>query len=827
MQPKSYFSLPMKHKKLVFQTVKFLILLFIAFSSSDATAQVTNESPPKNSTIYGNITDDLSGESLIGASVIVRSLQIGSSSNEYGYYSLTVSPGDYVLEVSFVGYTTQNINISITENKKVAFELKPLSTVLDEVIGYSKKETKSQVETVLGGISNLKSSEIKQLPSFLGEPDITRVILSQAGVSSIGEGTSGFNVRGGNIDQNLVLLDEAPLFNASHLFGFFSIFNADAIKDLKLYKGGIPARFGGRVSSVLDIRQKEGNSKKFKGEGGVGLLFSRLTLEGPIKKDKINFLISGRRSYFDLFFPLLGDELKNSKVFFYDLNTKLKWKIDDKNTLLASGYFGSDVIKLGFEEPESTTNDASSESVGFQWKNATATLRWNHLFSNKLFMNISGIYSKYEYGLAFKSDSEQISDNNQGTFDWTSKVENWIFKPDFTFYKSAGTKFRFGAHVTLYKFKPANVQSSEENINSINFDSENGIEIAPYFEYEKEWIKWKLNAGLRYSWFGSLGPQNIPTYAENEARTSESIIDVTRHEKGVINKYSGLEPRLALNYSMTSQSALKFGYNRLFQYIHLISNTNAALPFDIWKISGTHIDPIEVNQFSVGYAYDTPKNNFNFTLDTYYKSFRNIVDYKEGADLFLSENIETQLIPVDGFSYGIEATIHKTKGKTTGQLNYTFSTSQRKSKPNAHSSEQINDGTYFPSNFDRPHILNLNLSHQLNTKWSVNANFTFQSGRPNTIPIGKYTLERTQFIQYSDRNAYRLNNSHRLDLSATYTPLGENKKWKGSWSYGVYNAYGRKNAFSVYSRLTNEQLRSYQFSVLGAPIPFITYNFKF
>ena len=825
--PKSYFSLPMEFKKLIFQTVKVLILMLISVSFSNAFAQGTNQSPPKNSTIYGTISDHLSGESLIGASVIVRSLQIGSSSNEYGYYSLTVAPGDYVLEVSFVGYTTQNINISISENKKVDFELQLQATVLDEVIGYSKKETKSQVETVLGGVSDLKSSEIKQLPSFLGEPDITRVVLTQAGVSSIGELTSGFNVRGGNIDQNLILLDEAPLFNSSHLWGFFSIFNADAIKDLKLYKGGIPARFGGRVSSVLDIRQKEGNSKKFKGEGGVGLLFSRLTLEGPIKKDKVNFLISGRRSYFDLFFPLFGSEFKNNKVYFYDLNTKLKWKINDKNTLFVSGYFGADVMKLGFGASESTEDKSSDQTANFQWNNATATLRWNHLFTNKLFMNLSGIYSQYNYGLTFKTDSGKNSNNNQELFDWASKVENWIFKPDFTFYKSAGTKFRFGTHLTLYRFKPTEVLSAEDNINRVNFDTENGVEIAPYFEYEKEWVKWKLNAGLRYSWFGSLGPKSIPTYAADKARTTQSIIDVTRHEKGVIKRYSGLEPRFALNYSMTSQSALKFGYNRMFQYIHLISNTNAALPFDVWKLSGTHIDPIEVNQISLGYAYDTPKNNLNFTLDTYYKTFKNIVDYKEGADLFLVENTETQLIPVDGFSYGIEASIHKTKGKTTGELNYTFSTSQRKSKPDAHSSEQINNGDYFPSNFDRPHIINLNLSQQLNKKWNVNAHFTFQTGRPVTIPIGEYTIEGSQFIHYSDRNAYRLNDSHRLDLAVTYTPLREHKKWKGSWSYGVYNLYGRENAFSIYSRFFNQELLSYQYSILGAPIPFITYNFKF
>lgn len=781
--------------------------------------------------ISGTIEDIETGETLLGATIYSKTTGQGATTNEYGFFSLKLKEGEHDIAVSYVGYQEYTQQIKLSKNEKLKIQLN-IDNALDEVIITSNKNTKSQTKQVITGSINLKSKDIKQIPALLGEPDITRAILTQPGVSSVGEGASGFNIRGGNIDQNLILLDEAPIYNSSHVWGFFSIFNADAIKDVQLYKGGIPARFGGRASSVLDIRQREGNNKAFKGEGGLGLLFSRLTLEGPIKKDKLSFLVSGRRSYFDLFFPLVKS-LKGNKVYFYDLNAKLSWNINENNKLFASGYFGADVMKLKFTEEEdedtqNNTQNSTNETIDFQWKNATTTLRWNHIFSDRLFMNLSGIYSRYNYALSSENSGGGPTGNTASNFTWKSAVENWILKPDFTFYQNADTKIRFGINNTLYRFTPAKVTGNEAGVNTVNFGTEKGLEIAPYVSYEKTWDKLSLNAGLRYSWFGNIGPYNVSFYNPNLPQSVSTITGTKAYKKNdIIKSYHGFEPRLALKYDLSNRKAIKLGYNRMFQYIHLISNTNAALPFDIWKPSGYHIKPLEVNQISVGYAYDTENRNYNFSVEGYYKTFKNQVEYKNGADLFLNENLETQLLSSKGYSYGIELGAHKTKGKLTGNANYTYSVTKRKTT-SSFASENLNNGNYYPSNFDRPHIFNLTANYELNKKWSAGAFFTYQTGRPTTYATGKFEIDGNQHFTYSDRNAYRLKNTHRLDVSFTYTPeKKENKKWSSSWVFGVYNVYNRKNAFSVYSSLRNNQLKTFQYSVIGAPIPFITYNFKF
>jgi len=626
------------------------------------------------------------------------------------------------------------------------------------------------------------------------------------------------------------LLDEAPVYNSSHLWGFFSIFNTDAIKDLKLYKGGIPARFGGRASSVLDIRQKEGSNKKIKGEGGLGLLVSRLTIEGPIKKEKLSFLVSGRRSYFDLLFPMTGDvDLENSKVYFYDLNTKLTWKVNDNNKFFVSGYFGADIMRFKFEgESNSDGSMSKDEEIDFNWKNATATLRWNHLFSNKLFMNISGIYSSYNYGLSSKNDSGGGPADTSGTFFWKSVIENWIFKPDFTFYKNSETKIRFGINNTFYRFTPAKITSGETGINNIDFGTEKSLEIAPYVEYEKKWQNFSVNAGLRYSWFGSLGPNTLSNYNSELPMTTSTITGEQTYKKGeVIKSYSNFEPRLAIKYNISDRKAIKLGYNRAFQYIQLISNTAAALPFDIWKPSGRYIKPLEVNQISGGYAYDTPDNAYNIVIEGYYKTFKNLIEYKNGADLFIKKNLETQLLPANGYSYGAELSVFKTKGKLIGNFNYTYSSTQRKTT-SSFPIENINNGDYYPPNFDRPHLFNITANYKLGKKWELGTFFTYQIGSPTTLPNGRLTIDEKTYLTYSDRNASRTSSTHRMDLSFTYRPNKyPDKKWKSHWSFGVYNIYGHKNPFSVYSILQNNQVKTIQFSVIGSPIPFITYNFKF
>ncbi|WP_158447919.1 TonB-dependent receptor [Aquimarina longa] len=780
----------------------------------------------KKYTISGTVKDAATGETLFGANVFVVGKNQGTITNEYGFYSLTLAEGNYTLQISYLGYTSIDETLDLNNNIKRNFELQPTSNALDEVVITSDIKNKSQVRNLLSGVNTLKVTDIKQLPAFFGEPDINRAILTQSGVTSVGEGTAGFNVRGGNIDQNLTLLDEAPLYVSSHLWGLFSVVNTDAIKDITLYKGGIPARYGGRASSVLDIRQKEGNTKEFKGEGGLGTLFSRITLEGPIVKEKLIFLVSGRRSYFDLFFPLLGGDIKNSKMFFYDLNTKLSWNINENNKLFASGYFGADVMKLDETASANEPNEPDT-SVDFRWKNATGTIRWNHLFSDKLFMNVSGIYSSYKYNLVSQNDNGGII-NGAGTFKWSSGVENWIVKPDFTYYTNPNTKMRFGTNGTLYKFNPAELSSNEAGLSPKSFNVDKGLEIAPYYEIEKTWDKLSLNLGLRYSWFGNIGANTVAIYNPNFPLTVSTIINKKKYKKDeIIKTYSGFEPRLSLKYDLSDRKALKIGYNRTFQYIHLISNTAAALPFDIWKPSGKYIKPLEVNQISGGYTYDTSGRKYNIVIEGYYKTFKNFVEYKNGADLFINENIETQLLPAKGYAYGLEFGFYKNLGKLTGSFNYTYSVSKRKttSKFNA---ENINNGSYYPSNYDRPHLLNITTNYNLSKKWDMGIFFTYQTGRPSTVPTGRLAFDGNPYLTYSKRNAYRIPDTHRMDISFTYKPTGNpNTKWQSSWNFGLYNVYGNSNAFSVFSTFQNNEVKTFKFSVLGTPIPFIAYNFKF
>ncbi len=802
-------ALLFKDSKIAYKIKKNYIVLSRAKKKSD------------DFTVSGIVSDSNTGETLLGASIIIKNSNKGAITNEYGFYSITLPKGNYLFEVSHLGYTTKDITVQLERNMSIKIALKPVSSELDEVVVRASQNIKSQVNPILGGTSSLNTSEIKKLPSLLGEPDITRSILTQPGISSIGEGTSGFNTRGGNVDQNLILLDEAPLYNSSHLFGLFSIFNADAVKVVNLYKGGIPAHFGGRASSVLEIRQKNGNSKRIKGEGGLGLIFSKFTIEGPIKKDKISFLASGRRSYFDMFFPLFGD-INFKKFHFYDLNTKLTWDINENNKLYASGFFGADVIQFREDDDE----DDPSITADLGWTNTTATLRWNHIFSSKLFANFTGIYSKYDFALGIEENLDE--ENNEGTLD--RSIENWIFKPDFTYYPNPTTKMRFGLSGNLYQFIP---KFSGELV-SQGLDKEKALELAAYYSIEKQWDKFSIHTGLRYSWFGNFGEENIAIYNPDFPQTPSTIIGFENYKNNEVSKsYHGLEPRLSVKYNLNDRKAFKAGYNRMFQYIHLISNQTVVLPNDLWKPSGVYIPPVEVNQFSVGYAFDTKNNDYNFSVEGYYKTFDDIVEYINGSRsgvlgaLGAIDNIETELVPAKGFSYGLELAAHKNRGRLTGNANYTYSVSKRKTKSNF-AAEQINNGAYFPSNFDRPHIFNVTANYKLSKKWEVGTFFTYQTGRPITQPNGRLRFNGDSFLTYSDRNAFRIPNTHRADISFTYTPTGNPKtNWKSSWSFGLYNVYGNKNAFSVNSIFNDNVLRTAQLSLIGAPIPFISYNFKF
>ena len=812
------FKIQILHSML-FPNAAFIFLLFF-YACPSAFSQ-------QKFTIHGTVNDKNSGEPLIGATVIVQRLNQGVITNDYGFYSLSLPKGSYSIAISYLGFETIHQSIALEDNQQLDFQLITNNNLLDEVVVTSTDSKSSALRTVLSGVDNLTQKEIKRIPPLLGEVDINRAILTQAGVTSIGEGTSGFNVRGGNIDQNLILLDEAPLYNASHLWGFFSAFNANAIKSMNLYKGNIPARFGGRASSVLDIRQREGNNQHLQGQGGLGILFSRLTLEGPIEKDKMSFLISGRRSFIDLL-PDSITNLNGGKIYYYDLNTKLSWNIDSKNKLYLSGYFGADALKFGFDSEPNEEVGSVSEKVNFSWENATSTLRWNHIFGNRLFMNFSGIYSTYNYGL-----DSTINQGGAGIFNWDSEITTYLFKPDFTFYPSLGNTWQFGVHATYHKFMPAEIKSNEAGINDTNLPFEKGLEIAPYFEYEKKWECTTLLAGLRFSWFGNLGPNQVRFYNPDIAKQVNTVVQSKNYKKGEITKsYANIEPRISVKHQLNANQSIKFSFGKNIQNIHLLTNTTAALPFDVWKPSGEHVKPLKVYQTSLGYAAEHRSNKWQFTTDVFYKTFDNIIDYKNGADLFLNDRIETQILPAKGSAYGVELSFQKNKGLWTGEVNYTYSRALRKTV-SPFERENLNFGGYFPSNYDRPHILNLILSKKLGEKWETNLAFTYQSGRPITAVIVQFKIEDRWLLTYSERNAYRLSDTHRLDLSFSYTPKKNdpNKKWKSTWNFGAYNLYRSKNSFSRFSKVDLEtldpKLRSYRFALLGSIIPFINYNFKF
>jgi len=778
-------------------------------------------------TLSGIIYDD-TGESLIGATVYTQDKSQGVISNEYGFYSLTLEEGTHTLVTSFIGFLSQEQTINLNSDISLNITLESETEQLDEVVLLAADQ-EDRARTPLAGVSKIKVRDVKSLPSLLGEADVNRYVLTTPGITSVGEGTSGFNVRGGGIDQNLIIIDETPLYNSSHLWGFFSIINPDAIKNMELYKGGIPARFGGRGSSVLDIRLKEGNNKEISGDVGIGVLFSRLTLSGPIKKDKLNFMISARRSYFDIFFPLLGEEVKNSKVYFYDLSTKLSWKINARNTLYASGYFGADVMKLSFDADEDLVQNNNSESadeeIDFRWKNATATLRWNHLFSNKLLLNMTTGYSRYNYTLRSENDPGGGPAGTSGSFTWNSSINNWIVKPDFTLYVSPETKIRFGIHAISHEFSPAKISNTDEGFNNTKLPLEMGLEVAPYVTLNQKWSDFSMVLGFRYSWFGNIGPSTVYYYDETQPKASNNVIETRNYKNGdLIKQFGGLEPRLALNYKLSEKEDLKLGIDRNLQYIHLVTNTTGALPFDTWKPAGEHIDPLDVRQISLGYHKTA---DIGYTIEAFYKTFDQLVEYKDGADLFINKYLETELLPASGFAYGIELGLTKDSGKLTGRLNYTFSRSKRKTT-SLHKNENVNDGAYFSSNFDRPHVGNLSLNYPLSKRLSIQTFFTYQTGRPITQAIGRFTLANKEYIQYSERNAYRLPNVHRLDISFILKSKKKRQKSKtGNWTFGVYNIYGRANALTRFSNFYNVKLYTYDFSPVGAPIPFISKNISF
>lgn len=786
--------------------MKKTIFLFFFLSTIIAGAQ-------EKFTLSGTVSETATGETLIGVNVIIPELQSGTITNEYGFYSITLPKGNYEVYYSSIGFRTKKESVTLTENIKLNFSLEEASEELDEVIIKADIE-KLNIRKPQMSVNTLSAGTIKKIPVVLGEADVIKSITLLPGVTNAGEGASGFNVRGGAADQNLILLDEATLYSSSHLFGFFSVFNPDAIKDLTLYKGGIPARYGGRISSVLDIYQKDGNKNEFKASGGIGLVASRLLLEGPVLKDKATFLIGGRSSYAHLFLPLFDID---SKAYFYDLNTKVSYYLNDNNKLFLSGYFGRDVFNI-------------SDSFANTFGNSTLNLRWNHLFSDKLFSNLSLIYSDYYYGLEL----------NFVEFQFDSGIRNFNLKYDLTHFLSENIELRYGLNSIYYKFNPGNVTPTTETsgINSFKLTDKYAFENAVYIDTEIEVTdKLAIQAGLRFSTFNRLGQDELNVYVNDNPIIYNQSLDiyekatpidtVSFNRSETIKSFNNLEPRLAIAYQLNQSSSIKASYNRMAQYIHLISNTTSPTPFDIYAPSGKYIEPQLADQIALGYFKNF--ENFSFEIETYYKEVKNRIDYVDDADLIANNAVEQIILNGEARAYGLEFLLRKTQGKLQGWIAYTLSKSEQRTPGRTPLEPGIKNGEWYNSAWDRTHDISITGQYELSKKWTFGANLIYQTGRPTTYPSGQYEYNDITIPVYEARNSSRLSDFHHLDISATWTPNPDSKKrWKGEWVFSLYNVYGRNNAASIsFSENTDTgQNEAVRLSIFGR-IPAITYNFKF
>lgn len=783
-------------------------LLFFSLSAQE-------KSPPgAKFTISGYVREANTGEYLPGANVFVKEQMKGASTNQYGFYSITLEKGKYTLVASFLGYDDFTATVDLSKNTWQNISLAPKAIMTREVEIVGEREDRNTQEAQMGAVE-MNIEKIKSIPAFMGEVDIMKTIQLLPGVQAAGDGNSGFYVRGGGPDQNLILLDEAVVYNAAHLFGFFSIFNGDAVKNIELIKGGMPANYGGRLASVLDVTMNDGNSKRYNVDGGIGLISSRLTVQGPVKKDTCSFIVSARRTYIDVLMKPVIPYFEKAKAFegsgyyFYDLNTKINYRLSDKDRLFLSGYFGRDVFTYD--------NKKNGFFAQIPWGNATSSLRWNHLFSNKLFLNSTLVFSDYKFN--FKAGQEDFE------FVLFSGIRDYNAKLDFNFFPSVLHNIKFGANYIYHQFTPSSVSAKQ---GETEFDLGDAIEqyaheSAIYVNDEFDITeKLKLNAGMRYSMFTQTGP--FKRYVKDDVGAVTSVREYGPGEKVVT--YSGLEPRYTIRYNLNSRASLKGAFTHNYQYIHLASLSSVSLPTDIWVPSSDVVKPQIGTQYAGGFFRNFLNNTYESSVEVYYKTMKNMIEYKEGyaPEEAVKDNTDNHFVFGKGWSYGAEFFLKKRTGKTTGWIGYTWSKTLRQF-------DEINEGKTFPAKFDRRHDVAVTASHDLTPRWALSGTFVFATGNAITLPVQRYVFEGNIVNLYGERNSYRMIPYHRLDVSATFKGK-ETKKFKSSWNFSVFNVYNRANPFFIYfensGNLSGGTLKITAKQVSLFPVlPSVTWNFSF
>lgn len=774
----------------------------LTFSALGARAQ-------EKVTLNGHIKDASNGELLIGVTVYLPELKAGTTANAYGFYAITVPKGTYQVQYSFVGYNTQALTVEMNGDVTQDIEMSSEATMMSEV-EISGTAIDENVVGVQMSKNTLNISQVKKLPALFGEVDIVKSIQMLPGVVSAGEGTSAFFVRGGSADQNLILIDEAPVYDPSHLFGLFSVFNADVIKDSELYKGGIPARFGGRLSSILEVRTKDGNNKNFGITGGIGSLASRVAVEGPLRKDKSSFIVSARRSYVDMFLRAAGEQ---NLVHFYDVNAKLNWRHNDNNRFFVAFYAGRDVFNF-------------DDEFGFAWGNMTGTFRWNHLFNERLFSNFTVIGSQFDYKLELADGVE--------SFKWTSNLQELSIKSDLSYAINTDNELSFGYHLTGRRFAPGKVvPNSEGSIfgrveQQHLYALDHGLYISNQQRVNEQL---SLDYGVRLSIFQNIGSTDLYKYSDPQDNVEPTRIDTVHYDRfETIKAYINVEPRLGIRYMVAPGQSVKASYNRMVQNTHLISAATVPVPFNTWNPSNYYLKPQVADQYALGYFRNLKNNMYEFSVEAFYKDIRNVTDFADNARIFFNEDLSTEYRQGDAWSYGSEIMLTKKEGKLTGMLSYTWSKSRR-------DIEGVNGGREFRANHDRRNVVNIQAVYDLNDKWSFGGTFTYSTGRPITLPDGKYEYGSYNPDVITDRNGYLLPDFHRLDLSATLNPrTNADRRWKGQWVFSIYNVYNRKNPFTVYTRTKQDddgniigsgREKEARLIYLFPIMPTVTYNFKF